>query len=183
MSYNLPLTSSTRLLRVGNALDSSLGSLDDLLHGAGVLVRLLLGSIKRGLILLAGVVEEHARCLSSADAEEEEVDGGKEKVPRLDDEAPAGPDQTSGSQGSVLGERELVGGTGEVSSTGEDETPLRRTLMLAIVLSLVSSYFIPSLILNIIVRYRIPRSFHSLGPSKSRRWKGKRRTFMIGAQK
>lgn len=42
----------------------------------------------------------------------------------LDDQAPAGPDDTGGRQGGVLGEGELLGGTGKVGDTGEDESPL-----------------------------------------------------------
>lgn len=42
----------------------------------------------------------------------------------LDDQAPAGPDDTGGRQGGVLGEGKLLGGTGKVGDAGEDESPL-----------------------------------------------------------
>jgi hypothetical protein len=42
----------------------------------------------------------------------------------LDDEAPAGPDDTRAGEGEVLGKGELLGGTGEVGDTGEDKSPL-----------------------------------------------------------
>ena len=45
-------------------------------------------------------------------------------VTGLDDQAPASPDGTSTHQSSVLGEGELLGGTGEVGDTGDDEAPL-----------------------------------------------------------
>ena len=44
-------------------------------------------------------------------------------VLRLDDQAPAGPDETGGSQGAVLGEGELLGRARKVGDTCEDETP------------------------------------------------------------
>jgi hypothetical protein len=112
------------LLGVGNALERSLGILNDLLNSADVLVGLLLGGLESRVVLLAGVVEEDAGGLGGADAEEQEVDGGEEEVARLDDEAPASPDQAGGRQGGVLGEREVLCGTGEVGGAGEDETPL-----------------------------------------------------------
>jgi hypothetical protein len=45
-------------------------------------------------------------------------------VTGLDDQAPASPDGTSTHQSSVLGEGELLGGTGEVGDTGDDQAPL-----------------------------------------------------------
>jgi hypothetical protein len=42
----------------------------------------------------------------------------------LDDEAPAGPDDTGRGQSKVLGDGELLYGTGEVRDAGEDEGPL-----------------------------------------------------------
>lgn len=45
-------------------------------------------------------------------------------VTGLDDQAPTSPDGTSTHQSSVLGEGELLGGTGEVGDTGDDKTPL-----------------------------------------------------------
>lgn len=45
-------------------------------------------------------------------------------VTGLDDQTPASPDGTSTHQSSVLGEGELLGGTGEVGDTGDDKTPL-----------------------------------------------------------
>lgn len=117
------------LLGVGDALERSLGSLNDLLNGTGVLLGLALSGVKGGLVLLAGVVEEDTSGLGGANAEEEEVDGGEEQVARLDDEAPTSPDQTSGSKSSVLGERKVLCGTSKVGGTGEDETPLSRSIV------------------------------------------------------
>jgi hypothetical protein len=45
-------------------------------------------------------------------------------VTGLDDQAPASPDGTSTHQSSVLGEGELLGGTGEVGDTSDDQAPL-----------------------------------------------------------
>lgn len=112
------------LLGVGDALEGSLGVLDDLLNGAGVLAGLLLGGIDNGLVLLAGVVHQDASGLGGADAEEQEVDRSEEQVARLDDEAPAGPDQASRGQGGVLRQREVFGRTGEVGGAGENKSPL-----------------------------------------------------------
>lgn len=39
-------------------------------------------------------------------------------------EAPSRPDQTGSSEGTVLGEGQLLGGTGKVRDTSEDERPL-----------------------------------------------------------
>lgn len=50
--------------------------------------------------------------------------GNLQDVTGLDDQAPAGPDGTSAHQSSVLGERELLGGTVEVGDTGDDKGPL-----------------------------------------------------------
>ena len=41
----------------------------------------------------------------------------------LDDQAPTSPDETGGSQGAVLGERQLLGRARKVGDTCEDETP------------------------------------------------------------
>lgn len=41
-----------------------------------------------------------------------------------DNETPASPDETSGSQGAILSERETVCRTGEITDTGKDENPL-----------------------------------------------------------
>ena len=49
--------------------------------------------------------------------------GNAQVVLGLDDQAPAGPDETGGSQGGVLGERELLGWARKVGDTCEDETP------------------------------------------------------------
>ena len=49
--------------------------------------------------------------------------GDAQVVLGLDDQAPAGPDETSGSQGTVLGERELLGRARKVGDTCEDEAP------------------------------------------------------------
>jgi hypothetical protein len=92
------------LLGVGNALERSLGVLDNPLNGAGILAGLVLGRVNGVLVLLAGVVHEDASGLGGTDAEEQEVDRSEEQVAGLDDEAPASPDQTGGCQGSVLGE-------------------------------------------------------------------------------
>lgn len=122
--YNNSSSLQSPLLGVGDALERSLGVLDNLLNGADVLIGLLLGGLEGRVVLLAGVVHEDAGGLGGADAEEEEVDGGEEQVTGLDDEAPASPDQTGGGQGGVLGEGEVLCGTSEVGGTGEDETPL-----------------------------------------------------------
>jgi hypothetical protein len=47
-----------------------------------------------------------------------------QKVSRLNDKAPTGPDQTSSHEGTVLRERKRFDGTSKVGGTGEDETPL-----------------------------------------------------------
>lgn len=56
-------------------------------------------------------------------------------VTGLDDQAPASPDGTSTHQSSVLSEGELLGGTGKVGDTGEDQAPLSYGNMLARALS------------------------------------------------
>lgn len=56
-------------------------------------------------------------------------------VTGLDDHTPASPDGTSAHQSSVLGERELLGGTSEVGDTRDDQAPLLEKNMLGIVLS------------------------------------------------
>ena len=45
----------------------------------------------------------------------------------LDDQAPSCPDQTSSCEGYILGDGELLCGTGKIGDTGEDETPLLRS--------------------------------------------------------
>ena len=45
-------------------------------------------------------------------------------IPRLNDQAPAGPDQTCACEGDVLCEGELFGGPVEVGDAGKDEAPL-----------------------------------------------------------
>lgn len=45
-------------------------------------------------------------------------------VTGLDDHAPASPDSTGTHKGGILSERELLGGTGEIGDTGDDEAPL-----------------------------------------------------------
>lgn len=91
------------------------------LHGVLDLVLDLFGD---GLVVLARLPEEDAGDLDDADDAEEEVDGGQQVVLGLDDEAPAGPDEAGGGQGTVLGEGEFLGGAGEVGDAGEDEGPL-----------------------------------------------------------
>jgi hypothetical protein len=44
----------------------------------------------------------------------------------LNDQAPSCPNHTSGCESYILGEGELLCGTGEIGDTGEDETPLLR---------------------------------------------------------
>lgn len=53
--------------------------------------------------------------------------GAVQHVLGADDEAPASPDETGACEGEVLGEGELLGGTGEVGDTGKDERPLSRS--------------------------------------------------------
>jgi hypothetical protein len=48
-------------------------------------------------------------------------------VLRLDNEAPASPDDTGAGQGEVLSEGELLGGTSEIGDTGKDKSPLKAT--------------------------------------------------------
>jgi hypothetical protein len=45
-------------------------------------------------------------------------------ISRLNNQAPAGPDQTCACEGDVLCEGELFGGPVEVRDAGEDEAPL-----------------------------------------------------------
>jgi glutamine cyclotransferase len=52
------------------------------------------------------------------------VAGSVQIVLGLDDQAPTGPDETSASQGKVLGKGQLFGGTGKVGNTGNNESPL-----------------------------------------------------------
>lgn len=51
-----------------------------------------------------------------------------QNVAGLDDHAPASPNSTGTHQGGILGERELLGGTGEIGDTGDDEAPLANCL-------------------------------------------------------
>jgi hypothetical protein len=55
---------------------------------------------------------------------EEEGEGEIHNIPRLNDQAPAGPDETCACQGHVLCEGELFGGAVEVGDASEDEAPL-----------------------------------------------------------
>lgn len=97
-----------------SALDSLLGLLLDLTDSLG-----------DGLVLLLAAAPEHdAGDLDDADYAEEEVDGGKQVVLGLDNEAPARPDEAGGRQGAVLLQRELLGRATEVGDAGEDEGPL-----------------------------------------------------------
>lgn len=74
--------------------------------------------------LLAVAPHQDTGDLDDADDAEEEVDGGEQVVLGLDDEAPAGPDDTRGRQGAVLLQGELLGRASEVGDTGDDEGPL-----------------------------------------------------------
>lgn len=96
---------------------SALDSLLDLLLG-------LDSGVCDSLVLLAVAPHQDAGDLDDSDDAEEEVDGGEQVVLGLDDEAPAGPDETGGGQGAVLLQGELLGRAGEVGDTGEDEGPL-----------------------------------------------------------
>lgn len=125
---------------------------DDGLGGIGDLVLDVLGSL-RGRALEAAPVQEDTRDLDETDASEEEVDGGEagepcqyvysasgrldggehqwreieghvQKVTRLDDEAPSGPDGAGAHERGVLGQGQLISWTSEVGDTGEDEGPL-----------------------------------------------------------
>ena len=97
-----------------------------------------------GTARLATLPHEDTCHLNGTDASKEEVHSGEpiqwlclarvrdssavglhiQDVTGLNDHAPAGPDGTSAHQSSVLGEGELVGGTGEVGDTGDDQAPL-----------------------------------------------------------
>lgn len=48
-----------------------------------------------------------------------------QNVAGLDNHAPASPDGTGTHEGGVLGEGELLSGTGEIGDTGDDEAPLQ----------------------------------------------------------
>lgn len=97
--------------------------------------------------LLRGLPHGNTGKLDNADDCKEEVDGGKtillcqhlirlvtvvtsleevivQHILGADYEAPAGPDETGAGEGEVLGEGELLSGTGKVRDTGEDESPL-----------------------------------------------------------
>lgn len=54
------------------------------------------------------------------------VEENEQNVLGLDDQAPASPDCTGGSKGSVLGEREGLCWACEVGNTSKDEGPLVR---------------------------------------------------------
>jgi len=69
-------------------------------------------------------VEHDASHLGAADDEEEEVHGSQEDVPRLNDEAPSGPDGACGHESGILSQREGFSRTSEIGDTSEDETPL-----------------------------------------------------------
>jgi len=74
--------------------------------------------------LLAGVIHEDPGNLDDADEAEEEVYGCKHDVSRLDDQAPASPDQTRGCKSDVLCKGKLFGRAVEVGDACEDEAPL-----------------------------------------------------------
>lgn len=44
----------------------------------------------------------------------------------LDDEAPAGPDETGAGEGKVLRQGELLDGAGKVGDASDDEAPLSK---------------------------------------------------------
>lgn len=108
------LTNTADLAPLLSALDSLL----DLLLGLNS------GVSDSLVIVLAVAPHQDAGDLDDSDDAEEEVDGGEQVVLGLDDEAPAGPDETRGGQGAVLLQGELLGGAGEVGDTGEDKGPL-----------------------------------------------------------
>lgn len=70
------------------------------------------------------VVADDAGDLDGADEAEEEVYRCEHNVSRLDDQAPASPDQACAGQGDVLCEGELFSGAVEIGDAGEDECPL-----------------------------------------------------------
>lgn len=74
-------------------------------------------------VLEAAPVHQDPRGLGGTGEEQEEVDGREEDVLRADDEAPAGPDETSGHEGGVGVEGQLGSGAGEVRGAGNDQTP------------------------------------------------------------
>lgn len=80
------------------------------------------------MVALARPVNQDPADLDDTHDTEEEVDGGQQHVLGLDDQAPTGPDEARGGQGAVLGEGELLGGTGKVRDTGENESPLRSSV-------------------------------------------------------
>jgi hypothetical protein len=122
---------------VGNSLD-----------GVDSLVLELLGSGGRRTFL-AALPHEDTGNLDGTNTSEEEVDGGKptsyvalafvpgnlavgvhiQNVAGLDDHTPASPDGTGTHEGGILGEGELLSGTGEVGDTGDDEAPLSKMLV------------------------------------------------------
>lgn len=102
--------------------------LDGILYLGHDRLQLLLHLLALGLGLVLCVVEaapvhQHSRRLGGAGEEEEEVYGCKEDIPRADDEAPAGPDETGGHESGVGVEGELGGGAGKVRCAGNNEAP------------------------------------------------------------
>lgn len=91
-----------------------------------------------GRPLLRALPQEDAGNLNDTNASEEKVHSGQamygtsaliealsskeniQQVARFDDQAPPSPDCSRSCESSVLGEGELLGGTGEVRDTGDD---------------------------------------------------------------
>lgn len=63
-------------------------------------------------------------CSPSRCSVKDKVGGSVQVVLGLDDEAPSGPDHAGAGQGEELCKGQLLGGTGEVRDTGDDESPL-----------------------------------------------------------
>ena len=126
-------------------LNGTLRVLSNGLELSTLLLASLLDFYSDSVTLLSLLPEKDTRDLCCADAEQKEVDGSEarwiqsaldhtrisrtsrvnvQKVSGLNDEAPAGPDQTSSHEGTVLRERKRFDGTSEVGSTGKNETPL-----------------------------------------------------------
>lgn len=58
-----------------------------------------------------------------------------QNVSRLDNQTPSGPDEAGASQGKVLSKGELLSGTGKVTDTSKNKSPLLQ-------IELVSNYFV-----------------------------------------
>lgn len=84
------------------------------------LLPLRLGQRTRIQALVVRVDPTHLR---GADAEKQGVDGSKNDVLGLDDEAPARPDGACAHEGEVLGQREGLCGAGEVGGACGDHGP------------------------------------------------------------